>query len=320
MEKIAALKEQAPTQLQAKGGNEASPPVFQLQSGPATTAATTPKQDALNKLNTFAADSKSGQAFKNISKTAFVTALRSRINNPGGVDQKSLNACGPAAAAYLIAQDNIVQFTNFAIDLYSTGEANLGSMNVNPWDGLLSRAPGDADWGNGGINNVADYVIMASMRSDKNYFFDQFEDPGDQFSGITMPGTIKEWLAASGTYTDVKDDTSLTGESFNHFKSTLVPKHNGGHKVVMLIGADMITISRGNGTSKKGIKKDQLKDGKLGKKGQTSTPNHYVVFEGNFSVSGDDVTFDIWTWGSTETITISKTDFGRLYYGGVYAK
>lgn len=318
-------KAPAPVQLQAKGSQAKSPPAFalnnapvQMQGGPGT--APSPKQQALQLVNTFAADSTTSQAFTNISKASFVAGLRSRINNPGAIDQGALNACGPAAAAYIIAQTNPAQFAQFAIDLYTNGKATLGTMTVDPYDGLLTRAPGDSEWGTATANNPLDYIVLASMRSDKSPFFDQFEDPSDQFSGITLPGTVKQWLNASGNYSDVTDDTSLFGKSFNHFQTTLVPKHTAGHKVVMLIGADMISISRGHAASKKGIKKDDLKKGKLGNKAQTSMPNHYVVFEGNFSTSGTDVTFDIWTWGSKETITISQADFARLYYGGVYAK
>ena len=315
----------APAQLKSKGKKAHNPPAFNLASGPVQKQnpggnQQTPKQQALAKVATFAADSSTGQAFTNISKADFVAGLRSRINNPQAIDQGALNACGPAAAAYLIAADNPVLFAEFAIELYTTGKGSLGSMTVDPYDGLLTRAPGDSEWGNYTQNNVLDFIILASMRSDKSPFFSQFEDPSNQLAGITLPGTVKEWLNASGTYSDVTDDTSLFGKSFDHFQNTLVPKHTNGHKVVMLIGADMISISRGNAASKKGIKKEDLKKGKMGDKAQTSMPNHYVTFEGNFSVSGDNVSFKIWTWGSTEQITISKTDFAKLYYGGVYAK
>lgn len=281
----------------------------------------TPKQLALDLVSNFIANKSSIQAFTNISKSKLVSDLKTRINNIGGVDQESLNACGSAATAYIIGQDNIVQFTQFVLDLYQFGKAKLGTKEIDPWDGLLSRAPGDSNWGKGKyINNVVDFIVLASLTSSESNWFDQFEDPGDDYAGITFPSTIESWLKASGNYTNVTDDTDFFGPGFEHFKNTLIKKHNSGHKVVMLIGSTMISISRGSKISKKQSKTNQLKSGKLGNKAQTSLPNHYVIYKGEFKESGKKISFKIWTWGSSETIEISKTDFKRLYYGGIYAK
>lgn len=311
--------------IQAKKGN-----AIQMNGGKGgKQAQQSPKQQALGLITQFQNNTKTKSAFTNISKAKFIKDLTTRVNSPGGMDQGSLNACGPAAFGYIHMQKDIVAFTKFMLELYQTGEGNIGSMHVNPWDGLQSRAPGDKKWPNykgtktpKRPNNTADYLFMASIRSHESTIIDQFEDPNDAFSGITLPGTIKKWFKSTGNYTTVKDDTNLLGGySFAHFQNTVHNKyHSKGHKVVLLIGATMIDISRGNTSSKKNSKKEDLKKGKLGSKSQTSMPNHYVVYEGNLSVSGDMVTFDIWTWGSKETINISKKDFNRLYYGGVYAK
>lgn len=158
------------------------------------------------------------------------------------------------------------------------------------------------------------------MRSHQSTWIDQFEDPGDEFSGITLSGTILSWLKSSGNYSTIKDDISYLGKSYIHFKDTLAPKYNSGHNVIMLIGSEMIDISQGDSNSKKETKTGQLKKGKLTKKAQTAMPNHYVPYEGEFKEIGQKVSFKIWTWGDKITIQIAKADFSRLYYGGIYAK
>lgn len=300
-------------QLQPVGGVPAAP----VAAGGGGAAVLTPQQQALQIVQNFAANPNTPQVFSIIKKEDVVAGLIQRINNPRSIDQADLNACGPAIAALMLAQYDPVQFANFIIDMYTTGTAKLGSQEIDPWDGLHKRAPGDSKCG-GKASNVVDFLILASLRSDLSPPWDQFEDSNSTLSGITLPSTIKSWLDSAGCVGNIENDTSLFPQGFDHFQNTAVPRHNAGERVVMLINSTMLYVGVGYANSKSQGKKWRKKNLGINSKITGTYPNHYIVYEGNMVINGDDMEFNVWSGGNIYRLAMKTYEFGKMYHGCLY--
>ncbi len=48
--------------------------------------------------------------------------------------------------------------------------------------------------------------------------------------------------------------------------------------------------------------------------------NHVVTFIGNFTENGDNVSFDVQSWGEVHSLTMTKEEFRNTYSGSTYGK
>lgn len=343
-----------------EGGIAMSPPAFQLQAsaGPVQRQEAQMSQldHARHLINLFENDSQSPSAWSAVSKGAFINALRGRIGSPFGMSQHQLQACGPAAFGFAWAETNIYDFTAFMITLYKYGRANLGNRVIDPKDGLLSRAPGDSEWNsNHTVNNIVDWMFMASLRSDKTLPGRDFEDTDDQFDGISLPHDMYDWLAGTGSYDPIINDARVAvSQGFNHFKNTMDQKHLNRYKCFLLIDARLINSDRrtllgmdaatsGEQTASAGPEEgsQQVAQAKAAKGGPLQAkadapmqraaiqesfgnlswfPNHWVVYRGNLREDGDMASFTVWSWGQGYQVTVPKRLLGGMYYGAVMAR
>jgi hypothetical protein len=272
-----------------------------------------PQDVAMDLINAFANDTSSPQAFPKLRKEDIVNGLRARVAVPSIINQAGLNACGPAAAAYIFASTDIVGYTKMAIDLYKYGEASSGSYTVEAGSDLRSHGPDDyTNWGTAGKPEPIDWMVLSSMRDSENWWFDFEGGPSETFSAITMPGEMDEWLEDFIGFKDVVDDTNLVfTKSVDHLMK-VNSEYSSGKFVILFINANMIA-----GATKKAAKKAA--------KGITErviagSPDHYVVLRSNVTVTENSVSMEIWTWGGRITISPTKEIFESNYYGAIFAK
>jgi hypothetical protein len=240
-------------------------------------------------------------AFTNIDRLAFRETLKARCNRPSLIDQSVASLCGPASLMYLIASDNPGLYSQYANDLYETGQALLGALRVAPGEDCRSYNPT-------GKIAAADWVTLASLRDSENAVFD-YDDADDAFAGITLPGQLSDWLGAVG-YQSVSNETNLyftKGEgNFREAVSLL----NMGYRVCLFIDL--------NGVDQ-GIRRGRLRQ-------IFTTANHWVVLKEVSLLTTASVKFTIYTWGHDDHavpragLTMSMEDWLQNYYGYVAGK
>ncbi len=266
----------------------------------------TPKSRALAKVDEFEADPIAQQAFPLLSKAQIITGLRERIENPESIDQDGLNVCGPASALYILASGNPEGFAHITINLFKFGEVTLNDYTIEPCDDLKAKSPDsyDGQWGEGQKPDQIDWMVLSSMRDSENAIFDYEGAPDEDFSAMTLPGEIEEWMEDLLGLEDVEDETNLFfTKGLSHALEVTNGNLAAGAYVVMFINANM--LSAPNGSKKKA--------GDL-------FPNHWVVLKAPIVLNGDRVQTRVYSWGGFEDVDCTLDVFESSYYGAVFGK
>ncbi len=244
---------------------------------------------------------KQSLAFPKIDPVVFRNELRVRRDDPGLINQSSASLCGPSCLMHILATNYPSKYWQFGIDLYELGSAALGSLVIEPGEDCRSYKP------DGRISS-ADWVTLASIRDSENGIFD-YEDPSDEFSGITLPGELADWFESIG-YHGVENETNLyLTKDFSDFAQA-IQLFNQGYQVCLFIDANAVSsnrVSRGFFS--------QI----------ATTANHWVVLRSISLVTEASVVFEVYTWGSgnhrvPQAGTMSMSDWLKDFYGYVAAK
>jgi len=248
--------------------------------------------------------------------------IQDRVNYPGMIRQGQSSLCGPAAFLYCVAKKMPLAYAQYIIDLYESGKAKLGSLNIEPgtdtknYDLPLFLSDMAA----------ADWIGLAGLRDSANNCFD-YQKFTNTIPGITMPGELLSWFTKAG-YTSGEDNTNIIFGAKNLF--TLLSAHQrqqAGHAVCLLVVASVF-------------------DGVL-RLSSNNLPNHWVVLTSPIKIDGmpvlpllgkgktinnDDsilskkISFDVYTWGnSARSVTFKSHDltvaqFLPHFFGYVSAK
>ncbi len=240
-------------------------------------------------------------AFSNIDRTDFALTLSERRISPGLINQSTASLCGPASLMHIVACDNPDLYEQYATDLYETGKAKLGSLQVSPGEDCRAYNPS-------GRIAAADWVALASLRDSENAIFD-YDEADDAFAGITLPGQLSDWLESAG-YHHVSNETNLyftKGEDDFRNAARLLSQ---GYRVCLFI--DMNGVDSGN-------HRGHLRQ-------IFTTANHWVVLKSVTQLTNDSVQFTIYTWGNdthsvpNSGVTMSMDHWLQNFYGYVAGK
>ncbi len=238
-----------------------------------------------------------GGVWKNISRADVVTGLRARIANPGKIDTSSSSLCGPAAFLYSVLSEYPENYCNYICDLYDTGKGKLWDFEVKPGSDTKNyKVPTDK------IDPV-DWIGLGGLRDSENGFFD-YQSVDDDASAITLPMSLTSWFEKA-TYGTRHNVTNLV---FTKSKSDIVKANDlrlQGCKVCLFIDADMLNTAKQNSMS--------------------TTPDHWVVLTGPVTFNGDNISFEVFTWGEAKrkvpgSGTLPLSSFLKHFYGYVAAK
>lgn len=245
-----------------------------------------------------------------IAKLDLASGLLARIENPNNINQAGTPLCGPASLVRALATTNPDAYAQAAIDLYSKGKAQIGTLILSPGNNLKQAAvPANTD--------PADWIMLASVRDASNWFMSPAGWFGSNLAGITIPATIEKWFKDAG-YTSVINDTALGGGDLPSVKSMRAQrasqKFKDGYNVCMLVDSDVLKSSTQN---------DII----------SMYPDHWVVLNSEIKNAGtmnyDDLaSFKIYTWGTGDRLVpqtppgnaLTHRAFLNKFYGFVAAK
>jgi hypothetical protein len=139
-----------------------------------------------------------------IRREQLADGLIVRINDPTQISSRASQLCGAASAVYNLAQADPSAYARLAIDLYEKGEGKVKSLTIKPSADLRKTAvPGG--------NDVADWIVLASLRDSENWLFTYHGDErwkvpffggsADDAKAIQMPHTVAAWFKSSVTRT-----------------------------------------------------------------------------------------------------------------------
>jgi len=213
--------------------------------------------------------------FPSVTKKKFISDLRARVSTGGEQIIQSTNTCGLAALTKIFADVDPLGYTNFTIQLFTSGVAEHNKFKI-----IDSDAKDLGQWakqlksgysnGNRQTFQGADLVLLGSLRFvlNKPNRFDIANDGG--FSGLTYPWEIEE-LANDLINLKIKEKYSYpvagTLQLSNYSSAANKPKEY----VVLL-----------------------LNDGPL-----LSLTYHYQVFN-NGSINGLNFDYSYWDYGKTK--------------------
>lgn len=104
--------------------------------------------------------------------------------------------CGPAAFLYILLKDRPDLYSQYIKDLWNTGYAKLGKLDISPSEGCCHPTNYTTDRAITRVPGI-DWISMASLRDDENIYMN-YSSPDDQLSGMTLPVDIIKWLEAVG--------------------------------------------------------------------------------------------------------------------------
>lgn len=164
------------------------------------------------------------------------------IKQPSIIDQGYSSLCGPAVFIYCLAKRKPKLYVRYIIDLYENGEATIGRLKVKPsadckqYSPTIPKAKGKSKKTQ--LIPETDWIGLAGLRDSENDLFD-YDNPKDQFSGITMPGSIAKWFASS----DFSAIRQKTNTFFDESLYSLLQAHKNfvsGACVCLFVGAKVL--------------------------------------------------------------------------------
>jgi hypothetical protein len=153
----------------------------------------TKREAALALIDRFASTApEDSPQFKGIKADDVAEHLEETIEEPHLINQDELAWCGPNTFLMVIARNDPVGYARYVTEMYTTGQAKLGGMDVKP------GAAVKAEWTDEQME-AADWIALGSLRDAGNWFW----SATDQTIGFaTFPGDITSWFAKYGVAKD----------------------------------------------------------------------------------------------------------------------
>jgi hypothetical protein len=234
-----------------------------------------------------------GRPFPRIAESDIVAGLADRIQDPTKQNQGAAGLCGPAAFFYCVLNYKPELYVQYVIDLFTTGKARIGSLEVKPGAACRVYQPPVAKI------SAVDWVALASLRDSDNLVMD-LSSVDDALSCGSMPADVADWFRKIG-YRDVRNDTNL------YFCK--------GRKEIEALDREM----RVNRDVCLFINDNMLDDHTCRLK--STFVNHWVVVDEPPEIKGGRISLSVYTWGGIQRIptvgTLSLEEFSRNFYGYV---
>lgn len=265
---------------------------------------------ALANVDAFDAENWKGVSWQ-LDRQDVLRRLRELLRSPDLMNQRGLNACGPAVFFRIWLARDPVGAAAFTCKLLRDGSAPIGSLIVAPSWKLKSqhysalRAVTDAAHPNA-TPECTDWMLLSGLRDSENIWFDYAGEPytvGDALAGITLPSTVTSWLSATNIYSFVQNNTNLVASGNRQQLLDLIPTSNTD--TVLFVNPSAITDLHPSQNLPRGARPRAAAPA-----GQTpkspppagsllSVPLHYVLMTGPF-IEGDNpswIDIDVWSWG-----------------------
>ena len=239
-------------------------------------------------------------------------SVRERVlhlsENPEQINQGGAGTCTIAAVTYLWIKRNSNEFVNASMELYDKGSVEVNDYNINPDAHLFDVDPNDNEdiyWGTGS-RYQADWMITSSIQDAQNWYID--------FDGVSSDEM------GAGNY--LEDATELM-EKLVGYKNVRWTKYQRGFVGLFKMSGSAIMESIITQDKKGGGIYLSIDAHILDPSYEEGSGHGVAYISGSYSSSvnseGDIIhSFDVQTWGGTETIEGTNDDIKKYINGAVY--
>lgn len=267
---------------------------------------TTDKPKALAKIQAFRMSTGGSAWHSSLKRDRVADTLTSLVNTPDQLDQGMFGFCGPAVFFNTWFRRDPVKASDFAMALYNSGQAYIGSKLVETGHFLHGDDIRSTDYAKVAAKVVAqgrsmlpeaEWMMMGAYQDATNsWWTGDFEGNPDEedYLGISVDDTVS-WLKATRMFSAVKNETTTGPRTIAHATS-LVPA--AGREIMLLITAHLISAP-----NKK-----------------TPGSNHYVLLRKPFvedPANPGTYEYTVWTWGGLRTVRSTKADIETMYFGAI---
>jgi len=270
---------------------------------------------ALNEIDRFEKNSTPTIVW-GLNRTATLARLRTLVSHPEELNQRGLNACGPAIFFRTWLARDPVSAAKFACNLLRDGSASIGSMVVSAGSRLLAqdyaavRATTETAHPNA-MPDTADWMLLSGLRDSENLFLDYLGEPytvGDKFAGLTLPLTVTSWLTATNLYRNVENATTVVPGPDPQRLLNFIPTSN--------VDGIVLVNSSFNANLYPTLASRPATPPVLS---AIHVPDHYVLATAPCALDVPWVQIEFWTWGRTMGGWVGTSDFGSRYFGMIVA-
>lgn len=241
--------------------------------------------------------------FYRLPRVSVAKGLRERVQKPSTLDQNQANCCGPAAFIYCLLNCHPDMYTTYVINLYETGEAQLGDLTVKPSTDCMSYSSDPSK-----IADV-DWIALVSLRNSENIVAPSYSSTsmwGEGWAGLTTPHVLAKWFDKAG-FPGVINETNV------YFSKGLPTLLRGNAQtytqryVCLLINDNMVDLRNPDAY-----------------KSNSTFCDHWVVLQNLFSYADDDVRFSVYSQGGDRLVPgqgrkMSRDQLSGNFYGFVSA-
>lgn len=234
-----------------------------------------------------------GRPFPRIDPDELIIGLRERVVDPVKQDQGAASLCCPASFFYCVLNYKPELYVQYVIDLFTTGKARIGSLEVKPGPACrVYQPPKDKI-------AAVDWVALASLRDSYNAILD-VASIDDDIAARSRDGEVAKWFRQIG-YAGVRDEASAVF-SKGRKEIEAFDRDARAWRDVCLFVHDNILYDVSN-------------------KLNSHFMNHCVVVDEPPEIKGGQISLSVYTYGGITRIpttgTLSVEDFSRNFYGYV---
>ena len=244
-----------------------------------------------------------------------ISRLQSLVLDPNLVDQKGLNACGPAVFFRIWFDRDPLGAATFTYRLLKSGTADIGPITVTPSAALLAQDYSSVrDTANAVSPNTmpegAEWMLLSGLRDSENLLVDYLGEPNtisDKLAGMTLPSTVATWLQSTNAYSTVVNDTTVFSDTWESLQA-LNPSPNADF--ALLVHSQFMSALYPAPT------------GDPAPADSFVIPQHFVMMLDPVGVGATPGWIDIglWTWGRAQRHTwTSEAKFLSNYFGPIIA-
>jgi hypothetical protein len=227
-----------------------------------------------------------GRPFPRIDPAELIAGLRERVNDPVKQDQG-------VAALCCVLNYKPELYVQYVIDLFTTGRARIGSLEVKP--GMACRVykpPKDKI-------AAVDWVALASLRDSYNAILD-VASIDDDIAARSRQGEVAKWFRQIG-YAGVRDDSNIFISKGRKEIEALDRDARASRDVCLFVHTNILYDV-----------KNKL---------NSHYWNHCVVVDEPPDVKNGRISLNVYTYGEIMRVpkvgTLSVEEFSRNFYGYV---
>ena len=263
----------------------------------------------------------SENVWTHINKSTIITQVRTRLRDPGVINQWLTALCGPAAVVFELARRRPARYVRMVRELLETGEmSTVTGTTITADQDMRERDPGPQP--------QIDWLLMATMREQENFMADVEE--GGPYESYTMWNAMQNWTRdVLGLGNNGWETCYSWGEIgvMAELRSAL----DQGGVAFMLIDANLLHQWTGDDDATIMVRKaEHTAAGALGDyhlwtqaKPPGFPPDHWVPVLDGLSVASstegeDQITVRVWSWAQEWELTGTADALAGYLYAGVW--